>query len=129
MFRVRNLIGVGVAMILMLALTTAGVLAQPVQQGTATPEATATLEATATVEATQVVTPTETSVPTVEPTATSVAPAVSPLATPTAVSTPGTLPTTGGSDDGTAALSLLVVAVGAVLILGAFTLALSRRTH
>jgi hypothetical protein len=66
-----------------------------------------------------------------EPTATSVAPAVSPLATaaPGAVSTPSTLPATGGSDDGTAALGTLVIILGAVLVLGGFGVALSRRSH
>ncbi|MBI5567540.1 MAG: hypothetical protein HY870_21755 [Chloroflexi bacterium] len=97
----------------MSAFTAAGVFARPAQQATVTP--------VATVAATQVVTPTETLVPTAVSTATSVAPAVSPLATP------GTLPQTGASDEGTAALSLLVAVVGALLLLGAFGLALSRR--
>jgi hypothetical protein len=119
MFKVRNLLGVGIAIVTMLALTTAGAFAQPAQQATATPEATATIEAT--VAATQVATSTATLTPT------SVAPTVSPR--PTAISTPSTLPTTGGSDDGTAALSLFVLAVGAVLLLGGFGLALSRRPH
>lgn len=119
MLTIRNLLGVGIAVVLMLALTTAGAFAQPMQQATATPEATVT------VEATQVVTPTETLTPTLEPSPTSVAPAVSPLATPEA--TPATLPTTGGSSDGTAGLSLLALGIGAVLILGALGLAWSRR--
>ena len=123
MFKVRNLLGVGSAIMVMLALTTAGAFAQPALQATVTPEATATIEATVT--ATQVATSTATLTPT------SVAPTVSPLATPrpTAISTPSTLPTTGGSDDGTAALSLFVLAVGVVLLLGGFGLALSRRPH
>ncbi len=123
MFKIRNLLGVGMAVMVMLALTTAGAFAQPAQQATATPEATATIEAT--VAATQIATATATLTPT------SVAPAVSPLATPrpTAVSTPSTLPTTGGSDDGTAALSVLVLALGVLLLMGGFGLALARRPH
>lgn len=113
MFKVRNLLGVGIAVVVMLAFTAAGVFAQPAQQATATPAAT--------VAATQVVTPTATLVPTAVSTATVVAPAVSPLATP------ATLPKTGASDGGTAALSLFVAVVGALLILGAFGLAMSQR--
>ncbi len=123
MFRVRNLLGVGLAVGVMLALTTVGVFAQPVQQATATPSPTDT------VVATQVATPTETLAPTVEPSATSVAPAVSPLATPAAVGTPSVLPKTGGSDSGAAALSLLILGIGAALVLGAVGLALARRPH
>ena len=46
MFKVRNLLGVGSAIMVMLALTTAGAFAQPALQATVTPEATATVEAT-----------------------------------------------------------------------------------
>ncbi len=110
MFRIRNLVGVGIALV-MLILMTSLASAQPVQQGTVTPVATTPPAVTATLVPTQ--------------TATSVAPAVSPLATP--VGTPGTLPTTGGSDDGTAALSLVLVAAGAVILVGVLGLAMSRR--
>ena len=123
MFKVRNLLGVGIAVVVMLAIVTTGVFAHPVQQATVTPEATAA--------ATEVMTPTETLTPTEVSSPASVAPAVSPLATPqaTIVGTPSTLPTTGGSDDGSAALSFLVLALGAVILLGVASVALSRRTR
>ncbi|HTP10138.1 MAG TPA: hypothetical protein VMP08_17915, partial [Anaerolineae bacterium] len=104
-----------------------GAAAHPAQQDTATPEV--TIAATDTLVPT--VAATDTPEPTVAATATAVAPAVSPLATPSAtpVSTPSTLPITGGSDDGTAAFSLLLIAAGAVILVGVFGLALSRRTR
>ncbi len=135
MFKFRNLLGVSIATIMMVILMTAGVSAHPVQQDTATPEATTvstdtpvpTSAATDTPEPTMAAT----AAATTTVTATAVAPAVSPLATPstTPISTPSTLPTTGGSDDGSAALSLLLIAAGAVILIGALGLATSRRTH
>ncbi len=117
MLKTRNLLALGITLVLLMAFMIPLAAAQPAQQATATPEP--TLAATETPAATEAVTPTETSV----------APAVSPLATPiaTPVSTPGTLPTTGGSDDGMAALGTMVIVLGALLLLGAFGLALSRR--
>ena len=118
MFRFRNLVGVGIA-VAMLIFMTSWAAAQPVLQGTATPAPGTS--------------PVETPVPTVAatdtpmPTATAVAPAVTPQATPKG--TPSTLPTTGGSDDGTAAMSLLLVGAGAVILIGALGLALSRRSR
>ncbi len=44
----------------------------------------------------------------------------------TAVSTPSTLPVTGASDDGTAALSLILVALGVGLLLSALGFAFAR---
>jgi hypothetical protein len=138
MFRIRNLLGVSIAVVVMLAIMTTGVFAHPAQQTTATPEATAvdtvtpeaTLGDTATPEAT-IATPTATITPTIVPSPTSVAPAVSPLATPkaTIVGTPSTLPTTGGSDDGAAVVGLLALTLGAMLLLGAAGVARSQRTR
>ena len=122
MFKFRNLLGVGIAMVMM-ALMTGWAAAQPAQQGTVTPEPTTP--------------PIDTPVPTIaatEPTTatgtvtgTSVAPAVSPLATP--VGTPSTLPTTGASDDRAGAFSLVLIAAGAVILIGILGLSLSRRPH
>ncbi len=109
MLKSRNLLVIGVILITLMAVTIPLASAQPVQQATTTPEA--TVAATDTPEATVA------------------APAVSPLATPGVTGTPSTLPTTGGSDDGAAALSLIVVALGALILLGAFGLAMSRRTR
>jgi hypothetical protein len=137
MFRIRNLLGVSIAVVVMLAIMTTGVFAHPAQQATVTPEATtvdtvtpeATLADTATPEATIV--PTVVMTPTAIASPTSAAPAISPLATPkaTIVGTPSTLPTTGGSDDGMAVLSLVMLALGAVLLLGAAGTAWSRRAR
>ena len=120
MIKFRNLLAVGIAVVMLVILTTPWASAQPFQQATGTPEAT-TL-------------PTDTPAPTIAATTatvTSVAPAVSPLGTPSAtpVSTPSTLPTTGGSDDGSAALSLLLMAAGAVILASLAGLAVSRRSH
>ena len=112
MFRSRNLVGVGIAVV-MLILMTSWASAQPAQQGTVTPVATTTPAAVATSEPTEI--------------ATAVAPAVSPLATP--IGTPSTLPTTGASDDGAAVLSLLLIAAGAAILIGILGLATSRRSH
>ena len=120
MFRFRNLVGIGIA-VAMLILMTSWAAAQPVLQGTATPE-----PGTSPVE-TPVPTVAATDTPMPTATATAVAPAVTPQATP--VGTPSTLPKTGGSDDGTAAMSLLLVGAGAVILIGALGLALSRRSR
>ena len=127
MFKLRNLLAVGSAILMMLILTTPWAAAQPVQQGTVTPEA--TIAATDTPVPTDTLVPTVAATETMTATATSVAPAVSPLATP--VSTPSTLPTTGGSDDGTATASLLLVIAGVVILLGIIGAgaAMSRRTR
>jgi len=122
MLKSRILLAIGLSLIMML-IAIPFAMAQPQQQATPTPEP--PLAMTNTPEATAA--PTNT----LEPTATSVAPAVSPLATPGpgAVSTPSTLPATGASDDGSAALGTLAIIVGAVLIVGGFGVALSRRSH
>ena len=127
MFKLRNLLAVGIAVLLLMAVMIPLAGAQPVQQATDTPVP--TVADTATPEATAVTTAT------LEPTATSVAPAVSPLATPSTgassssspVSTPSTLPTTGGSDDSAVMLSLLAIVMGVAVLLGAAGLAMSRR--
>ncbi len=121
MLKFRNLLAVGLAIVMLMAVMIPLTAAQPAQQGTATPEATTV--ATSTPEATLTAT--------VEPSPTSAAPAVSPLATPaaTAVGTPSILPKTGGENDGAAALGGIVLALGALILLGAFGLALSRRTR
>ena len=128
MFRFRNLAGIGIA-VAMLILMTSWVAAAPNLQGTATPEPGTSPVNTpvATTAATDTPVPTVAATDTPMPTATAVAPAVTPQATPQA--TPSTLPTTGGSDDGTAALSLLLVVAGAVILAGALGLALSRRSR
>ncbi len=120
MFRFHNLVGIGIA-VAMLILMTSWAVAAPVLQATDTPTPGTSPVTTPTTVATEAATDTP------MPTATAVAPAVTPQATP--VSTPSTLPTTGGSDDGTAAFSLLLVAVGAVILVGALGLALSRRSR
>ena len=99
MFKFRNLLATGIALVMLAAFMIPLTAAQPAQQATATPEATtaATVAATA-------VSPTE-----------------------TAISTPSTLPTTGGSDGGAAILGLVVVAVGALMVVGAVGLIMSRR--
>ncbi len=112
MFKSRNLLAVSLVLISMMVFLIPLAAAQPAMQATETPEPTATVEAT--------VTPMATS--------TAIAPVVSPVAT--AVGTPSTLPTTGESDGNTAALALLVLAVGALIIVGAIGLAAaSRRTQ
>ncbi len=117
MFKLRNLLAVGIAVLLLMAVMIPLAGAQPVQQATDTPV------------------PTVADTATPEATATSVAPAVSPLATPSTgagttsspVSTPSTLPTTGGSDDSAVMLSLLAIVMGVAVLLGAAGLAVSRR--
>lgn len=118
MFKSRNLVAVGLAVVMLILMTT-WASAQPVQQGTVTPEATTAPGGTPvpTVSTSTTLTPTQI--------ATAVAPAVSPLATP--IGTPSTLPTTGGSDDGSAALSLLLIAAGAVILISLVGLTMSRR--
>ena len=120
MFKSRNLLAVGIAVVALIFMTT-WVSAQPLQQDTPTPEATivSTETPVPTVAATNAPAPTEV--------ATAVAPAVSPLATP--VGTPSTLPATGASDDGTAAFSLLLMAAGAVILISILGLAVSRRSR
>ncbi len=119
MYKFRNLLVVGIAVMMLVFLMAPWAAAQPFQQATGTPEATTAA--------------TDTPVPTIAATATeaSVAPAVSPLSTPSAtpVSTPSTLPTTGGSDDGSAALSLLLMAAGAIILLSLAGFAVSRRSR
>ena len=131
MLKFRSLLPVGIAVVMMAILTAPWVSAQPFQQATATPEATTLPSDTPapTIAATDTPAPTIAATDTI----TSVAPAVSPLATPRATpvgSTPSTLPTTGGSDDGSGALSLLLIAAGAVILVGlAGLLAVSRRSR
>ncbi len=122
MIKSRNLLVVGLTLV-MLILMTSWASAQPAQQATATPEV--SVLPTDTPAPTSV--PTEAATATIE--ATAVAPAVSPLATPgaTPAATPSTLPTTGGSDDGTAALSLLLMAAGALILVSVLGMAISRR--
>jgi hypothetical protein len=126
MLKYRNLLAIGIVVVMMLAIMTSWASAQPARQDTATPAATDTPAVTDTPAATAVATDTPV------PTATEVvAPAVSPLSTPeaTAVSTPSTLPTTGGDNTGAAGLGLIVLVVGALLLLGAFGFAMSHRTR
>ncbi len=135
MFKFRNLLGVTIATVMMVILMTAGASAHPALQDTATPEATTITTDTPAPTAAATDTPAPTIAATVAATSTvtptAVAPAVSPLATPSAtpVSTPSTLPTTGGSDDGSAALSLLLVVAGAVILVGVLGVTLSRRSR
>ena len=120
MLKYRNLMAIGIVVVMMLAIMTSWASAQPARQDTATPAATDTPAVTAVATDTPV------------PTATEVmAPTVSPLSTPeaTAVSTPSTLPTTGGDNTGMAGLGLIVLVVGALLLLGAFGFAMSHRTR
>ena len=133
----RNLLAIGLTVLMLLAVMTGWAFAQPVRQDTPTPVATDvatdTPVATETIAATEPVLATDTPAPTetAVATPTSVAPAVSPLATPvpTAVSTPSTLPKTGADNTGAAATGLLVFVTGAFLLLGAFSLSLLRRTR
>ncbi len=81
--------------------------------GAAAPTVAATAESTATPEATVA--------------SSAAVTATTPAAT--AVSTPSTLPVTGASDDGTAALSLVLIALGVVLLFGVLGLAFARREH
>jgi hypothetical protein len=97
MFKFRNLLATGIALVMLAAFMIPLTAAQPAQQATATPEA--TMAATA-------VSPTE-----------------------TAISTPSTLPTTGSSDGSAAILGLVVVAGGALMVVGAVGLIMSRRTR
>jgi hypothetical protein len=128
MFKLRNLLGVSIAVVMMILMSATWVSAQPMQQETATPEPT--------------VLPTDTPSPTVAPTetvtatatVTAVAPAVSPLSTPdptiaTPVGTPSTLPTTGASDDSNGIFGLLLIVAGAVILLGILGLTMARRTR
>jgi hypothetical protein len=110
MFKFRNLLAIGLALVMLAAFMIPLTSAQPAQQATETPEATAT----ATV---------------VSPIATPEATAMVVSPTATAISTPGTLPTTGGRDGGAAILSLIVVAVGALMVVGGVGLVMSRRTR
>jgi hypothetical protein len=127
MVKIRNLLVVSIAVVMMILMTSTWVSAQPVQQGTVTPEATTppTDTPAPTVAATEA--------PTTTATATAVAPAVSPLGTPsqigTPIGTPSTLPTTGAGDDGTGVLSLLLIAVGAVILVSILGLTMSRRSR
>ena len=89
MFKFRQLLTVGIAFAVLMALMIPFAAAQPAQQATATPGATAAA---------------------------------------TLVSTPSTLPATGGSDNGAATLGLIVLAVGALMVVGAVGLVMSRRT-
>jgi hypothetical protein len=129
MFKFRNLLAIGIAVVMLVIVTTPWASARPLQQATATPEATTlpTDTPAPTIAATDTPAPTIAASDTVTP----VAPAVSPLATPgaTPVGTPSTLPATGGSDDGAAALSLLLMATGAVILAGLAGLAASRRSR
>ncbi len=137
MFKFRNLLVVGIAVVMAILMTTTWASAQPVQQGTVTPEATTppTDTPVPTVSTTDTPAPTvaATEALTATATATAVAPAVSPLGTPvrigTPIGTPSTLPTTGASDDGTGVLSLLLIAAGAVILISILGLALARRSR
>jgi len=106
MFKFRQLLTVGTAFVVLMALMIPFAAAQPAQQATATPGAT-----TAATQPAQQATAT--------PGATAAA---------TLVSTPSTLPATGGSDDGAATLGLIVLVVGALMVVGAVGLVMSRRT-
>ncbi len=131
MLKFRNLLVIGVTAALLVILTTSWAAAQPLQQTTDTPTPEATTLPTDTPAPT--IAATDTPAPTIAATAevTSVAPAVSPLSTPSAtpVGTPSTLPTTGGSDDGSAALSLLLMGAGAIILASVAGLAVSRRSR
>jgi len=111
MFKSRNLLAIGIALVMLAAFMIPLTSAHPAQQETATPEA--TMAATEMPEATVA--------------ATVVSPIATSDATATAISTPSTLPTTGGSDGGTAVLGLIVAAVGVLMVVGAVGLVLSRR--
>ncbi len=140
MFRSRNLLAIGIAVVALILMTT-WVSAQPLQQDTPTPEATTVSADTPvptvsvsdtplpTTSATDTPMPTVVATDTPAPTAaaTAIAPTVSSPATP--VGTPSTLPTTGASDDGTAAFSLLLMAAGAVILVSILGLAVSRRSR
>ena len=119
MWKSRNLLAIGIALVMLAAFMIPLTFAQPAQQATATPESTTV--ATETPEATAMAT-VESPIATSEVTATTAPP------TATAVSTPSTLPTTGGSNDGMATLGLIVIVVGALIVVGAGALLVSRRT-
>ncbi len=89
MFKFRQLLTVGTAFAVLMALMIPFAAAQPAQQATATSGATAAA---------------------------------------TLVSTPSTLPATGGSDDGATTLGLIVLVIGALMVVGAVGLVMSRRT-
>lgn len=139
MFKFRNLLVVGIGVMMLVFLMAPWASAQPFLQDTATPEATTFPSDTPAPSSVATDTPmpttaaTDTPEPTVAATATeaAVAPAVTPLSTPSAtpISTPSTLPTTGGSDDGTAAMSLLLIGAGVVILAGLAGLAMSRRSR
>jgi len=125
MWKSRNLMAIGIALIMLAAFMIPLTFAEPAQQATATPESTtaATQTPGATAAATVVspiATPEVTATPLV--TATTVSP------TATAIGTPGTLPTTGGRDSGSAVLGLIVIVIGALIVVGAVALRMSRRT-
>ena len=140
MYKFRILLVAGIAVMVLVFLMAPWASAQPFLQDTATPEATTVPSDTPAPSVVATDTPmpttaaTDTPEPTVAATATvaAVAPAVTPVGTPSATpaSTPSTLPTTGGSDDGTAALSLLLIGAGVVIILASLAgLAVSRRSR
>ncbi len=127
------------------APTTAAATEAPTAEiATAAPTAEMATAAPTTTEATEAPTTAAGAVqaPTVEATTVSTTTAVTPEATvassagvtsttpsATPVGTPSTLPVTGGSDDGAAGASIILLALGAVLLLGAFSLASARRSH
>jgi hypothetical protein len=111
MLKTRNLLAVAVILVMMMAVMIPLTAAQPAQQATPTPTTAGPITGTATVAA-----------PGAAVTGTAVV-------SPTAVGTPGTLPTTGGSDDGSANLGLILLALGALILFGVFGIAMSRRTE
>jgi LPXTG-motif cell wall-anchored protein len=112
-------------MVVLIFMTT-WVYAQPLQQqDTPTPEATTIPSDTPVPTLVETVAPTTTATATA--TVTAVAPAVSSLATP--VATPSTLPQTGASDDNMAALSMLLMAAGVVILISLLGFAIARRSH
>lgn len=123
MFKSKNSLVIGLALVIILVTMIPSAFAQPLQQATTTPEATlaasvtpiATLAATSTQVVSPVATPT---------TASKVAPAA-----PTLQSTPSTLPTTGGSDDN-GGLNLIwgviLLGLGAFVLFGALRLSTRR---
>ena len=125
MFKSRNLLVIGIVLVMLAAFMIPLASAQPAQQATETPEATATVSETpeATVTASETPEATLAATTVASPTITATT-----APTATAVSTPSTLPTTGGSDNGATTLGLIVLAVGALMVVGGVGLVMSRRT-
>ena len=123
MFKSKNGLVIGLALVMILVTMIPSAFAQPLLQATTTPEA--TLAASVTPIATVAATSTEAMSPVATPTtASSAAPAA-----PTLQSTPSTLPTTGGSDDN-GGLNLIwgviLLGLGAFVLFGALSLSTRR---